>query len=89
MENIVNKKEKEELILALTGTLPLLRAAIGISQGELAEYIGVSRQTYCALEIGKRQMNTLPVFVFHFKHRNKHPLKQKKALLHKFINIAV
>ena len=40
MENIVNKKEKEELILALTGTLPILRAAIGISQGELPNILG-------------------------------------------------
>lgn len=53
-ENIVNKSEKEELIQTLTGALSVLRAAIGISQGEIAEYIGVSRQTYCAFEIGKR-----------------------------------
>ena len=54
---MVDKSEKEELILALTEILPILRAAIGISQGELADYIGVSRQTYSALEIGKRQMS--------------------------------
>ena len=47
--------------------LPILRAAISISQGELAEYIGVSRQTYCALEQGKRDIswNTfLSLFLF-------------------------
>ena len=36
---MVDKSEKEELILALTEILPILRAAIGISQGELADYI--------------------------------------------------
>ena len=63
MENIVNKSEKEELIQTLTGALPVLRAAIGISQGEIAEYIGVSRQTYCAFEIGKRQMSFCSSFL--------------------------
>lgn len=85
MENIVNKKEKEELILALTGTLPILRAAIGISQGELAEYIGVSRQTYCALEIGKRQMswNTfLSLFLFFISNtETNNLLKTKKGFI--------
>lgn len=85
MENIVNEKEKEELILTLTGTLPILRAAIGISQGELAEYIGVSRQTYCALEIGKRQMswNTfLSFFLFFISNtETNNLLKTKKGFI--------
>lgn len=84
MSNMVDKSEKEELILALTEILPLLRAAIGISQGEIAEYIGVSRQTYCAFEIGKRQMswNTfLSLFLFFISNaETNNLLKTKKRV---------
>ena len=51
MENIVNKSEKEELIQTLTGALPVLRAAIGISQGEIAEYIGVQDRLIVHLKL--------------------------------------
>lgn len=85
MENIVNKNEKEELIQTLTEALPVLRAAIGISQGEIAEYIGVSRQTYCAFEIGKRQMswNTfLSLFLFFISNaETNNLLKTKKGFI--------
>ena len=85
MSNMVDKSEKEELILALTEILPLLRAAIGISQGEIAEYIGVSRQTYCAFEIGKRQMswNTfLSLFSFFISNaETNNLLKTKKGFI--------
>lgn len=57
MENKSTKHEREDLIYCLTKFLSILRAAIGISQGELAEYVGISRQTYCAIEQGKRQMS--------------------------------
>lgn len=91
MDNIVSKTEKEELIQTLTGTLPILRAAIGISQGEIAEYIGVSRQTYCALEVGKRQMswNTfLSLFLFFISNsETNNLLKTKKDLLLKYIRL--
>lgn len=82
---MVDKSEKEELILALTEILPILRAAIGISQGELADYIGVSRQTYSALEIGKRQMswNTfLSLFLFFISNsETNNLLKTKKGFI--------
>ena len=85
MSNMVDKSEKEELILALTEILPLLRAAIGISQGEIAEYIGVSRQTYCAFAIGKRQMswNTfLSLFLFFISNaETNNLLKTKKGFI--------
>lgn len=85
MSNMVDKSEKKELILALTEILPILRAAIGISQGELADYIGVSRQTYSALEIGKRQMswNTfLSLFLFFISNsETNNLLKTKKGFI--------
>lgn len=34
-------------------TLPALRAARGLSQGALAEALGVSRQTVNSIEVGK------------------------------------
>lgn len=67
MRNIDTKERKKVLISELTNFLPVLRASLGISQGELAEKVGISRQTYCALEIKKRQMswNTfLSLFLF-------------------------
>jgi len=85
MENTANKKEREELIQTLTGTLPILRAAIGISQGEIAEFIGVSRQTYCALESGKRQMSWdtfLCLFLFFISNsETNNLLKTKKGFI--------
>lgn len=53
--------EKDRLIVALTPELATLRTKAEISQEELAELIGVSRQTYGALERGARKMswNTL------------------------------
>lgn len=57
MDDIETKSYKETLIGNLTEALPILRASIGISQDEIAKYIGVSRQTYCALEQKKRMMS--------------------------------
>lgn len=77
--------QKEELIRILTGMLSIFRAAVGISQGELSEYIGISRQTYCALEIGKRQMswNTfLSLFLFFISNTETNELlKTKKGFI--------
>lgn len=42
--------------------LPVLRARLGISQERAAEIIGISRQTYNAIETGKREM-TWPIFL--------------------------
>ena len=85
MDNNLIKQEKEELIQTLTGTLPVLRAAIGISQGDLSDFIGVSRQTYCALESGKRQMswNTfLSLFLFFISNAQTNDLlKTKKGFI--------
>ena len=40
----------------LRNELPVLRAKARVSQGELAQKIGISRQTYSSLETGKREM---------------------------------
>lgn len=53
----LSTQEKERLIAALTPELATLRTKAEISQEELAELIGVSRQTYGALERGARKMS--------------------------------
>lgn len=47
---------KDHLIEILTDELPVLRAKIGLSQEELSNIIGISRQTYSAIETNKRKM---------------------------------
>lgn len=47
---------KDEAIATLREELPVLRAKVKISQEELAQKIGVSRQTYSSIETGKREM---------------------------------
>lgn len=49
--------DKEHLISILTEELPVLRARVGLSQDELSNIIGISRQTYSSIEIGKRKMS--------------------------------
>ena len=48
---------KEELIMILTAELPVLRARLGVSQEVIASSIGVSRQTYCAIETKNKKMS--------------------------------
>ena len=42
--------DKEKLITILTEELPVLRAKIDLSQDELSDIIGISRQTYSSIE---------------------------------------
>lgn len=53
----LTQEEKNRLIEALTPELATLRSKAEISQEELSELIGVSRQTYGALERGVRKMS--------------------------------
>lgn len=53
----ISKIDKEHLINLLTEELPVLRAKIGLTQGDLSSIIGVSRQTYSAFETKKRIMH--------------------------------
>ena len=52
----ISKKQKRILIVNLTKNLSVLRAKLGINQTELAEKIGIARQTLTAIESGKRDM---------------------------------
>ncbi len=50
-------KIKDELIMTLTAELPVLRARLGVSQEVMASAMGVSRQTYSAIETKTKKMS--------------------------------
>ena len=52
----VTPKERMQYVQSLTRLLPVMRTAAGISQEELANSVGVSRQTLSSIESGKRKM---------------------------------
>jgi len=52
----ISDAQKKVLIKRLTENLPTLRAKLRVSQSELADRIGVTRQTLTAIESGKREM---------------------------------
>lgn len=74
-ENVIREKwtisenYKATSIAVLQENLSALRAKADISQEELSNIIGVSRQTYSAIEVGKRTMSWSAylslVFFFH------------------------
>lgn len=50
-------EQKKTYIARLSDELPMLRAKAGVTQAELANLIGISRQTYCAMETGIKEMS--------------------------------
>lgn len=87
MSNKNRETAKKEVTAVLSETLPLLRAAMGISQADISEYIGVSRQTYCAMEQNKREMswsNFLSLFLFFYANeKTKVLMSSRKEFLRK------
>lgn len=63
-------EEKDQLIARLTKQLPALRGAAKATQDEIANAIGVSRQTYNAVEMQKRKMtwNTYMSLILFFDY---------------------
>lgn len=53
----VSSDVKKEYIDALVPELKLLRAKANISQDDLASILSISRQTYCQIENGNREMS--------------------------------
>ena len=49
--------EQQKYISALAENLAALRAKVGVTQVELANLVGVCRQTYAPIETGKRRMS--------------------------------
>ncbi len=72
--------EKDEFIEALTPQLSLLRAKADVSQEQIANLVGVSRQTYGAIERKARKMswNTyLSLILFYDYNRKTHKIIRK------------
>lgn len=63
---------KETSTIILQDSLAALRAKAGVNQEELANIIGVSRQTYYAIETGKKVMswNTYMSLIFFYHELN-------------------
>ncbi len=53
----VTDLDRDHLIDILSEELPALRAKIGLSQDEISNIIGISRQTYNSIETRKRRMS--------------------------------
>lgn len=69
--------EKSDIKDILRNELPVLRAKIGISQETLSDRIGISRQTYSAIETGKREMTwttALALFAFFQNNEKTRPM---------------
>lgn len=75
-ENVIDIHDidKEKYIERLLDELPVLRAKIGLSQAELGEIVGLSRQTYSSIETKKRNMswNTFMALMMFFRQTNLH-----------------
>ncbi len=77
--------EKKKHIRALTKCLRELRETAGVTQGELAEIAGVSRQTYGSIELKKREMSwsTYMSLIFFFDYNPyTHGIIRQKDLFH-------
>lgn len=78
---LLSDAEKDEFIATLTPNLPALRTQAKISQEELANFLGISRQTYSAIErkIRKMSWNTYLTLILFFDH-NKRTHKMLRML---------
>lgn len=70
MYNTLNEEFKNKIIENLTANLSVLRTMLHLTQAQLAELMGVSRQTIMLFETGKRQMtwSTFIGFLFIFEN---------------------
>ena len=53
---VLTEEERDQYIDALKDDLAVLRVKSGVSQAELSNLIGVSRQTYSSIENGRKKM---------------------------------
>lgn len=84
MEHIEQRQiVREQLISKLISELPTLRTKLELSQDELANLVGITRQTYSSMETGKRKMtwSTFLSLLYVFDHNEKtHDYIQKAGL---------
>ena len=76
----IKKKERDRLTAQLAEELPVLRTRLDVSQEEMGELLGVTRQTYSAIETGKRTMSwslyLSLIFLFEHDERTCEAIKQ-------------
>lgn len=79
---LITPQYKETSIAILQENLSALRVKAAISQEELANLIGVSRQTYYGIETGKREMSWTTyialIFFFHKFNSTKEMIDELK-----------
>lgn len=88
MENVLRRNditetEKAKLISLLIEELPVLRTKLGLSQDELGNLVGISRQTYSSIETGRRKMSWsmfLSLILIFDYHEQTHPLIHSAGL---------
>ena len=70
---LLTDAEKDAFISTITPNLSVLRTKAGISQEEIANLLGISRQTYSAIERNIRQMawSTYLSLVLFYDHNQK------------------
>lgn len=61
---LLTDEEKDKFIATLTPNLTILRTSAEISQEELANLIGVSRQTYSAIERKVRKWHGALIYLW-------------------------
>ena len=66
----IHEIDKQGYLRAMAENLPVLRAKLNLTQTELADIIGVSRQTIATAETGAREMSwsTFISLLFLFRH---------------------
>lgn len=83
---LLTDEEKDKFIATLTPNLTILRTSAEISQEELANLIGVSRQTYSAIERKVRKMawsTYLSLVLFYDHNRKTHKLIRQLSIFPK------
>lgn len=72
MSEPISTEDKKQLCKNMANNLPSLRAQMDLSQDELADRLGLSRQTISAIENGKRAMQwrTYTVIALFFSNDN-------------------
>ena len=80
---LLTDEEKGNFISTLSPNLTVLRTKAGISQEELANLIGVSRQTYSAIERKNRIMawsTYLSLILFYDHNQNTHEMIRQLSI---------
>lgn len=78
---MIDQIKKDELIDKFVCELPILRARVDMTQDEVSEMAGLSRQTYSVLERRKRRMTwsnfMALLFIFYFNPITRDEIENK------------